>query len=404
MRGFLFLGVMFERLQKLLTRGASIEFTGGNWLSLRQHAARGAQRVDAESAMGVGVVYACIYKIASTIATMQLSVKRKSGTGSVDAVDLPLFDLLAREPEPGTTASFFWEQMVCNMLMHGKAYALIVRNPDTGQPVHLEFIPTKYVKPLRVDDYSVFKIQGIDEVVFAEDVLCIPYMLGASPIELHRDAIALAKSAEHYANEYFDNGSIMTGVLSSDQPLKKEQMEIVRNSWNASSAGNLTRVLPAGFKYERIALSPDEAQNIQSRIQSNKDIARIFNVPPALVGLEANLTYNNTEQAGIFFAKHTILPIAKRIEQEVECKLLTPQQRSNTFVRFNIDDLMRGDLKTRAEYYNTLIQAGCMTPNEVRAQESMPTVEGGDYLRVPVNSVSHEHFEDYSRKISNDGE
>lgn len=393
---------MFERLQKLV-RGARIEYTGGNWLSLRANAARGAGSIDAQNAMTVGVVYACIYKIASTISTMQLAVKRKVGTGSVDATDLPLFDLLAREPEHGTTASFFWEQIVCNMLMHGKGYALIVRNPDTGAPLHLEHVPTQYVEPLRVDDYTVFKVKGIEEVVFAEDMLCIPYLLGTSPIELHRDAIGLAKSAERYANEYFDNGSIMTGVLSSDQPLKKEQMEIVRKSWNSASANNLTRVLPAGFKYERIALSPDEAQNIQSRVQSNKDIARIFNVPPALVGLEANLTYNNTEQAGIFFAKHTILPIARRIEQEVECKLLTPQQRANTFVRFNIDDLMRGDMKTRAEYYNTMLQAGVVTPNEIRSSEGLPTMEGADVLRVPVNVVAHDHFDAYSRKISEHG-
>ena len=162
-------------------------------------------------------------------------------------------------------------------------------------------------------------------------------------------------------------------------------------------------MLPAGFKYERIALSPDEAQNIEARKMSAQDIARIYNVPPALIGLDGNLTYSNTEQAGIFFARHTILPIARRIEQEVENKLLTPAQRSQYFVRFNIDELMRGDIKTRADYYNTMLQAGALTPNEVRAAEHLPTMQGGDTLRVPVNVIAADRFEAYSDKISTSG-
>lgn len=394
---------MFERLRNLLTRGASIAYTGGNWASLRAMAVRRGNYVDATTALGVSTVYACIYKIASTLGTLQLTTRRQEGTGSAPAFELPIYNLLANEPEEGVTASFFWEQLVANMLLHGKGYALIVRNVDTGLPERLEFIPSKHVKEREYQGSPIFEIEGIEGVVFNDDILCVPYLLGASPIELHAETIGLAQAAEAYASEYFNNGSILTGVLSSDQPLKKEQLDIVRDSWNASGAGNLTRVLPAGFKYERIALSPDEAQNIESRKLSAQDIARIFNVPPALIGLDGNLTYSNTEQAGIFFAKHTILPIARRIEQEVQCKLLTPEQRKSYFMRFNIDDLMRGDMKTRADYYNILIQAGVLTANEVRAFESMPSVEGGDVLRYPVNAIAANKFDAYSDKISSNG-
>ena len=394
---------MLERLRKFLTRGAQIAYTGGNWVSLRAAATRSGEFMDATRALSVSTVYACIYKISSTLGTLQLTTLRREGTGSLPAIELGLYDLLAQQPDEGITASYFWEQLVANMLLHGKGYALIVRNPDTGQAERLEFIPTKHVKQLEYEGAPVYKVDGIEGVVFGDDILCVPYLLGASPIELHSEAIGLAKAAESYANEYFQNGSIMTGVLSSDQPLKKEQLDIVRDSWNASSAGNLTRVLPAGFKYERIALSPDEAQNIEARKMSAQDIARIYNVPPALIGLDGNLTYSNTEQAGIFFARHTILPIARRIEQEVENKLLTPAQRAQYFVRFNIDELMRGDIKTRADYYNTMLQAGALTPNEVRAAEHLPTMQGGDTLRVPVNVIAADRFEAYSDKISTSG-
>ncbi|MAK37919.1 MAG: phage portal protein [Flavobacteriaceae bacterium] len=394
---------MFERIRNFFTRAATVAYTGGNWVSLQTAYLRGGKHVDATTALSVSTVYACIYKIASTLGTLELTTLRKEGTGSKPAIELGIYNLLKQQPDEGVTASFFFEQLVANMLLHGKGYALIVRNVNTGLPERLEFIPSKAVEQLDYDGVPVFKVEGLEGVVFNDDILCIPYLLGASPIELHADTIRLAKAAESYASEYFNNGSIMTGVLSSDQPLKKEQLDIVRDSWNSSAAGNLTRVLPAGFKYERIALSPDEAQNIESRKLSAEDIARIFNIPPSLIGLEGHMTYNNTEQAGIFFAKHTILPIARRIEQEIENKLLTPEQRVNYFVRFNIDDLMRGDLKTRAEYYNTLLQAGCLTANEVRAFENLPTVEGGDALRIPVNVISASKFEAYSEKISTNG-
>ena len=394
---------MFERLRNFFTRAATIAYTGGNWASLRSAAQRSGVNMNAEKALSVPTVYACIYKIASSLGTLQLTALRREGTGSRPATELNIYDLLSQSPDENVTASFFFEQIIANMLLYGKGYALIIRNVNTGLPERLEFIPSKAVKQLDYDGTEVYEIDGIEGIVFSDDILCIPYLLGASPIELHSDTFGLAKSAELYAAEYFNNGSIMTGVLSSDQPLKKEQLDIVRDSWNASSAGNLTRVLPAGFKYDRIALSPDEAQNIESRKMSAEDIARIYNVPAALIGLEGNFTYANTEQAGIFFAKHTILPIARRIEQEIENKLLTPEQRVNYFVRFNIDDLMRGDLKTRADYYNTLLQAGVLTANEVRSQENLPTIEGGDALRIPVNVISASKFEAYSEKISTNG-
>ena len=232
---------------------------------MRSAAARSGSLVTSETALGVPTLYACVYKIASTLGTLELTTRRQDGTGSVPALELPIFNLLSKEPEPGQTASVFWEQLVANMLLHGKGYALIVRNQDTGAPERLEFIPSRHVRQLEYQGTPVFEVEGLDGVVFNDDILCIPYLLGQSPVELHREAIGLAKAAETYASDYFANGSVLTGVLSSDQPLKKEQLDVVRDSWNASGAGNLTRVLPAGFKYERIALSPDEAQNIESR-------------------------------------------------------------------------------------------------------------------------------------------
>ena len=234
---------MFERIRNFFTRAATVAYTGGNWVSLQTAYLRGGNHVDATTALSVSTVYACIYKIASTLGTLELTTLRKEGTGSKPAIELGIYNLLKQQPDEGVTASFFFEQLVANMLLHGKGYALIIRNVNTGLPERLEFIPSKAVEQLDYDGVPVFKIEGLEGVVFNDDILCIPYLLGASPIELHADTIRLAKAAESYASEYFNNGSIMTGVLSSDQPLKKEQLDIVRDSWNSSAAGNLTRVL-----------------------------------------------------------------------------------------------------------------------------------------------------------------
>jgi HK97 family phage portal protein len=233
-----------------------------------------------------------------------------------------------------------------------------------------------------------------------ENMLEIANLGRKSPIAIHRENLGLAKSAQEFGSEYFGSGGQMTGILSSDQPLKKEQMDIIQHTWNKANTSGGTKLLPFGFKYSRISISPDEAQFIETRKFQAEEICRIFSVPPALVQLESQTTYNNVEQQNLMFARHTITPWAKRIEQEIDRKLIQLRERPEVYSKFNLNDLFRGDMQARADFYTKMLQNGVLNINEVREKEDLNPTEGGDVHLVQVNQLALDRIGDYSDKIS----
>jgi HK97 family phage portal protein len=158
--------------------------------------------------------------------------------------------------------------------------------------------------------------------------------------------------------------------------------------------------LPFGFKYNRISIGPEEAQFIETRKFQAEEICRIFSVPPALVQLESQTTYNNVEQQNLMFARHTVAPWAKRIEQELASKLLTMREARNHYFKFNLNDLSRGDMAARAQFYTQMLQNGVLTINEVRANEEMNPAASGNSHLVQVNQIDLDKMGAYSDKIS----
>ena len=225
-------------------------------------------------------------------------------------------------------------------------------------------------------------------------------MFRMSPIRLHRENMGLAKAAQDFGSEYFGQKGQMTGVLASDQPLRKEQMDVIQNSWNQSAMNAGTKLLPFGFKYQRITITPDEAQFIETRKFQAEEICRIFSVPPSLVQLPSQTTFNNVEQQNLMFARHTIVPWTKRIEQEIDRKLIQSFERPDIYARFNLNDLYRGDMAARGNYYQQALQNGYMSINEVRAKEQMNPVEGGDVHTVQINQIALDRLGEYSDKVS----
>jgi HK97 family phage portal protein len=225
-----------------------------------------------------------------------------------------------------------------------------------------------------------------------------------SPIRLHRDNLGLARSAQDFGAEYFGQSGQMTGVLTSDQPLKKEQMDMIQGSWNHGAAQAGTKLMPFGFKYQRISISPDEAQFIETRKFQAEEICRIFAVPPVMVQLPSQTTYNNVEQQNLMFARHTIVPWTQRIEQEVDRKLIPAFQRPEIYTKFKLADLQRGDTEARTNYFTQMLQHGVLSINEVRQGEDLNPVEGGDVHTVQVNQLALDKLDAYSETISKSNE
>jgi HK97 family phage portal protein len=355
--------------------------------------------INENSALAISTVYACVYKIASTIAALGLEIYVKNGKRVEIANVHPTRNLVTETPNEHQTSYEFWETIIASAVLHGVGYAIIERDEREYAKsilwVHNTDVELKEIKGERI---YVVKDYG---VVRPENMLTICNLFRMSPIRLHRENLGLAKSAQDFGSEYFGQSGQMTGVLTSDQPLKKEQMDMIQGSWNNGAANAGTKLMPFGFKYQRISIAPDEAQFIETRQFQAQEICRIFSVPAALVQLPGQTTYNNVEQQNLMFARHTIQPWAKRIQQEIDKKLIPSFDRPAVYSRFNLNDLYRGDMDARAGFFTQMLQSGVMSINEVRAEEDKNPIDGGDVHLVQVNQIALDKIQDYSDNISN---
>jgi len=368
-----------------------------NELGIFGHTVSGAN-VNEATALTISTVYACTYKIASTLASLNLDIYERNGR-NIDVANVhPAFDVIKYKPNEYQTAFEFWETIISHAVLNGCGYALIERDAR-GYATQLIGLDYYDVDRKFVNGQPVFSVKNVG-MVQPENMLEICNLQRKSPIRLHRENLGLAKSAEEFGAEYFGSGGQMTGILSSDQPLRKEQMDIIQQSWNKAQSQAGTKLLPFGFKYSRISISPDEAQFIETRKFQAEEICRIFSVPPALVQLESQTTYNNVEQQNLQFARHTVTPWAKRIEQEIDRKLLQARERPELYSKFNLNDLYRGDMQSRAAFYTQMLQNGVLNINEVRQKEDMNPTEGGDTHVVQVNQLALNKLQDYSDKLA----
>tara|TARA_R100000541_G_scaffold23429_1_gene33209 strand:- start:175 stop:1368 length:1194 start_codon:yes stop_codon:yes gene_type:complete len=354
--------------------------------------------INESTALAISTVYACVYKIASTVAALGLDLYEKEGENVVIANVHPAYNLIKVKPNEHQTAYEFWETIVASAVMYGVGYAVIQRDQ---RGIATELIPVHYsdVDLRTAKGEKIYIVKDIG-AVRPENMLEICNLMRMSPIRLHRENLGLAKSAQDFGAEYFGQSGQMTGVLSSEQPLKKEQMDVIQGSWNNGAAQAGTKLMPFGFKYQRISISPDEAQFIETRKFQAEEITRIFSVPPALVQLPSQTTYNNVEQQNLMFARHTIVPWTQRVEQEIDRKLIASYDRPQVYSKFKLSDLQRGDSAARANYFTEMIRSGVLSINEVRAEEELNPIEGGSVHMVQINQIALNKIEDYSTAIT----
>lgn len=355
--------------------------------------------INENSALAISTVYACVYKIASTIAALGLELYVRNGNRVEVANMHPARDLVTLKPNEQQTSYEFWESVIASAVLYGVGYAIIERD-DRQYANRLIWVHNSEIELKEVEGERVYTVKNYG-VVRPENMLTICNLFRMSPIQLHRENLGLAKSAQDFGSEYFGQSGQMTGVLSSDQPLKKEQMDIIQGSWNNGAANAGTKLMPFGFKYQRISIAPDEAQFIETRQFQAQEICRIFSVPMALVQLPGSETYNNVEQQNLMFARHTIQPWVKRIQQEIDKKLIPSFDKPAVYSRFNLNDLYRGDMDARAGFFTQMLSSGVMSINEVRAEEDKNPIDGGDVHLVQVNQIALNKIEDYSEAVSN---
>jgi len=218
-------------------------------------------------------------------------------------------------------------------------------------------------------------------------------MLGKSPLKVHAEAVGLGLAEQEFAARYFANGAVVSGVITRPGTMDMTAAEKLRKSWNKVYGGlknsHRTAVLDAGMDYKQIGIDPEKSQLIESRKFSIQEISRIYRVPLHMISDLDKATNNNIEHQSLEFAKYTMMPWLRKIEQELNRKLFKTKDVGITYVRFNVESLMRGDIKSRAEFYVKMIQNGVMSPNETRQLEGMNKREGGDIYLTPMNLTTN---------------
>jgi len=364
--------------------------------------------VNERTAMQMTAVYACVRILSEAIAGLPLHLYRyREDGGKEKATDHPLYCLLHDEPNPEMSSFVFRETLMTHLLLWGNAYAQIIRNGH-GEVIALyPLMPNKmsvnrdsagslyYEYTRQTEDAPTIK--GTTVKLKPSDVLHIPGLgfdglVGYSPIAMAKNAIGLAIATEEYGSKFFANGATPGGIL--EHPGVVKDPERVRNSWNAAFGGsgnaNKVAVLEEGMKYTPISISPEQAQFLETRKFQIDEIARIFRVPPHMVGDLEKSSFSNIEQQSLEFVKYTLDPWVTRWEQSIYRTLLSPNEKKGFFVKFNVEGLLRGDYVSRMNGYSIARQNGWMSANDIRELENMdriPKEEGGDLYLINGNML-----------------
>lgn len=352
--------------------------------------------------------YACVRILAEGIAGLPLHLYKCGKNGSREkAVDHSLYFLLHDEPNPEMTSFVFRETLMTHLLLYGNCYCQIIRN-GRGQVAALyPLMPNQmsvdrdekgqlYYTYLRSGEEADTMKKGT-VYLLSEDVLHIPALgfdglVGYSPIAMAKNSIGMGLACEEYGAKFFANGAAPSGVLEHPGTIK--DITRLRESWNAIYGGSKNAgkvaILEEGMHYSPISISPNEAQFLETRKFQVDEIARIFHVPPHMIGDLERSTFSNIEQQSLEFVKYTLNPWVCRWEQALTRSLLSPKEKREYSIKFNVDGLLRGDYQSRMNGYAVGRQNGWMSANDIRELENMDKIseeQGGDLYLVNGNMI-----------------
>lgn len=373
---------------------------GGGWNFLFGGTTSG-KAVNERTAMQTSAVYACVRILAESVAGLPLHVYERTANGSKSTKPShPLYRLLHDEPNREMTSFVFRETLMSHLLLWGNAYAQIIRD-GRGFPIALYPLLPDRMAVDRNESGELFYTYQSDKgqvKLRRENILHIPGLgfdglIGYSPIAMAKNAVGLALATEDYGATFFANGANPGGVLEHPGVIKPEQADRLRESWQSQFGGanaHKVAVLEEGLKFHQMSIPPEQAQFLETRKFQINEIARIFRVPPHMVGDLEKSSFSNIEQQSLEFVKYTLDPWVVRWEQSLQQALILPSEKATIFIKFNLDGLLRGDYQSRMQGYSTGIQNGFMSVNDVRGLEDMNLLtaeEGGDLHFVNGNMV-----------------
>ena len=351
---------------------------------------------DTDKALTLTAVWCAIRLLAESVSSLPVSVYSKQANGDkLEDSKSPIYNLVKFKPNYYQNKITFFEFIMLSICTEGNSYVQIVRN-NSGTPVQLICLSPSNVTVVVNNNELFYQIDG-GAVLDSSDVLHIKTITddgvtGLSPISQCAKALNWGVSLEEFGSTFFSNGAKPSSILQTDRALSDTALQRLKTSFNNNYGklknSNSTIVLEEGLTFKPISISPEQAQFLSSRQFSIEEVARIFNVPPHMLKDLSKSSFNNIEMQSQEFVTYTLMPYITRIEQEMNLKLFRSNELGKTFVEFNVNGLLRGDVKSRTEAYKTAITNGYMSINEVRQKENLNSIEGGDKHFMQMNMTT----------------
>ena len=350
-----------------------------------------------EQAMRLNTVYACVKVLSDTMATLPCRLYRETKGGTELHSTSPLDTLMLNSPNEYQTGAEFFSYVMVNLCLSGNFYGYVNRT-SSGAVVEILPLKTENVSVQQDSQYNVIYVVTFDDgrrdVMTPDQILHIRGMsmdgvTGVSPIQYNGNTLGAGIDARDYAAKVFTNDATPRGVLHTDGILDDDSFENIKKSWNASHGGvgnsHKVAILEQGLKFQAVSLSPDDVQLLDMRKYTRSEICAMFRVPPHMIGDLDRATFSNIEHQDLAFYKATMLPYLMLIEARLNKALLNVTTQC---FKFDTANLLRTDMGTRVETYNTLISAGVMSPNEARKELGYNPREGGDEYVSQSNNLT----------------
>lgn len=341
------------------------------------------EAVSESRAHGLATVYTCINVRSQTLGALPVGVYRDTPNGKIALTDHPAYYPLAHQPNSYMTSA----NMMMTAMIHadswGNSYIGINRS-GRGAVTSLDLLKPWECESINIiNGNAYYNINGM--VYPARDILHFRWwsldgINGVSPIR--QNAITMGKSIKAEKYSAMSIGQKPPGILSYEGNMTPEQRAENQKSWKQDLEMGRTPIMSGKWDFTPIMLAPGDAQFIEQERMGDRKIYGIYRIPPVFAQDYERATFVNAEQSDLMFAKHTITPMVRIIEQECNMKLFNEREKSNTYVKFNLNGLLRGDTAARSQFYTAMRNIGAINANEIREREDLNGFEGGEIYTV----------------------
>jgi HK97 family phage portal protein len=337
--------------------------------------------VSPEASLSCSAVLACVRVISESLAALPIGVYERLPDGGKRLADShPLHEILAYQPNDWMTSYEWRELMQSWLLLWGNAYSLIKPSGTRGSvgeliPLHpsrmtIERIKNGRLRYLYMEPGQATPTTYRQDQIFHLRWLSSDGVTGYVPTTLSRDAIALARATELHSGAFFGNGARAGTVIETDQPMKPETLQRLREQWNDLHGGSAnayrTAVMPHGAHVKELTVNNDTNRLIETRRYQCEEVARGYRVPSYMIGDLTKSSYSSVEQQAIDFVTFTLIPHLRRFESACRRDLVTDDRRY--FVQFDVSDLMVGDFQARAAFLREMFNLAVFDVDELRQQ------------------------------------